>query len=128
MIKSFHYNISSISLTKTIFEDMVMQSDGYVMLVSPLGNAFTIGNTDDIEEFEVDEFHTEYQFQDGGGITRKILFHQEYSDYGILISEGGLLRDSTGSNADDTDTEDYRNFIAVETGMVGQEICESEDE
>ena len=103
-MRSFYHNICSVSLTKNLFEELVLETDNAdynVHLISPLGNIFLIGDTDKIEEVEIDENHTEYVIVDAGDSVRKILFHGNMSNYGILINEEDTPRNTTGISTED---------------------------
>lgn len=124
------YNIGCAALTKTLFEELVLNADGVdhnLFLVSPMGNIFVIGDPDLFEEIDIDENHTEFIISDAGGTERKILFHGEYSNYGILVNEVGTPASSTGIIAVDTDTDEWKDIVKWDTGQLGQELDECND-
>jgi hypothetical protein len=92
------------------------------ILVSPLGNLFQIGDIDNIEEIEIDEHHTEYIVQDAGETQRKILFHDNDSNYSILINEEGTPNITTGVDVEYSKDEDWIEFARNEVGLIGQEV------
>jgi hypothetical protein len=129
-MKASNHNIICVSLTLDLFNKHIVEEKGSPFtthLVSPAGNLFLIGDTDLIEEIEHDENHIEIELYDAGDTKRHIMFHHGESDYSILLNEFGTPSNSTGITPVDDD-EDFNNFVKFETGLVGQEVCESEEE
>jgi len=133
-MRSFYHNICSVSLTKDLFDELVLEAestDYNVHLISPLGNIFLIGDTDQIEEIEWDDTQSEYIIVDAGGTVRRIMFRGNMSNYGILINEHNTPGDTTGISAEDADKSKDKEFLEwfrAETGLVGQEVQETEEE
>lgn len=125
MITNSH-PISCIALSKSLLNEILADA-GYsytACLVSSMGSIFILGDTEDFEVIEVDDNHEQYVIKDAGGIERTILFHQEWSDYGVLISNNGVVTSTTGIVAGPDDDESFKQFVKYETGELGQE-CES---
>ncbi len=124
MIHNIH-PISCISLSKTALSE-ILSKDEYsyaAVLVSPLGNIFIVGDVEDYEILEVDEFHEQYVITDAGGTQRTILFHEELSDYGVLVSTGGVAISTNGITSSADENKEFAEFVKYETGASGQ-TCE----
>lgn len=125
MIHNSH-SISCVDLSKSLLNE-IMSEAGHshtACLVSSLGSIFILGDTEDFEVIEVDENHEQYVVTDAGGVLRTILFHGEWSDYGVLISNNGVATSTTGLVAGPDDDESFKQFVKYETGELGQE-CKS---
>lgn len=132
-MRSSPHNICCVSLSHALFKELVLESKGVdfnVFLVSPLGNIFILGDIDQIEEIEIeiDEHHVEYTMIDAGDVQRRILFHDDWSDYSILINENGTPCSSTGMTAEDDDDDEWKKTVKYETGQLGQECTSTHDE
>lgn len=128
MIHNIH-PISCVTLTKTALTE-ILSKDEYsyaAVLVSSLGNVFILGDVEDYEILEVDEFHEQYVITDAGGTQRTILFHEELSDYGMIISTGGVAISTSGITIGDDESAEFIEFVKYETGVLGQE-CTTQHE
>lgn len=125
MITNSH-PISCVSLTKSMLNE-ILHDAGYsytAVLVSSMGSVFVLGDTENFEIIEIDDHHEQYVINDAGDVERTILFHDEMSDYGVLVSVNGVVTSTTGLVANDDDPDHFKEFVKHETGVLGQE-CES---
>lgn len=125
--------ISCVTLTKSLLNEILAEEglSHNAVLVSPIGNIFVIGDTNDYEVFEVDKDHEQYIISDAGDVKRTILFHEDWSDYGLLISNNGPAISTTGISVGPEDEDKFKEFVKYETGLLGQlceECKESEEE
>lgn len=119
--------ISCVILTKPMLNE-ILSEPGYsynAVLVSPAGNIFILGDTEDYEIFEVtgDDNHEQYVIQDAGKTDRTIMFHGDDSDYGVLIGPNGVATSTTGISPAESDDVEFKEFIKYETGQIGQECA-----
>jgi len=115
-----NHPISCIQLSKGIFDDAISDHDNSnsLVLISPMGNAFVLGDVDDIEVFEVEEFTFEYKIKDAAGTVRVVRFIADNSDYGILLGQDGYLQSTTGAVAPATsDSSAVKDWYKVEVGL-----------
>ena len=90
--------IACMTLTKDILDDILSSeyNSMITVLVSSLGNLFTIGDTSDFEIVEFDEFNLQYIITDASGAKRYIMFTDGQSDYGIMYGPNGYAMETTG--------------------------------
>lgn len=117
--------ISCVTLTKSLLNEILAEQNlsFSAVLVSPISNIFVIGDTNDYEVYEVDKEHEQYIITDAGGVKRTVLFHEEWSDYGLIISNNGPAISTTGISVGPEDEDQFKEFVKYETGILGQ-VCE----
>lgn len=120
--------ISCVNLTKPMLNE-ILSEPGYsynAVLVSPMGNVFILGDTEDYEIFEVavdTEDYEQYVIIDAGNASRTIMFHGDNSDYGVLIGPNGVATSTTGVSQAESDDAEFKEFVKYETGQLGQECA-----